>query len=195
MYRRGVVIGVLLTALLAVFSAPAAAQTPAPVSRARIVFPVAGEITPPATSQTAMEELCAFFFDFDVMHYSEESSHVGVGFGGVMPIGPRLAILAGLGLHRFGYSGGGTNLTTVYGGVAYRIPSKSKAKAFVQGVAGIDHWGDSVFMIEPGGGVEYPLTDTINFRATVGIHVGFWDGDASTGVRAAFGVSMPIGKK
>jgi hypothetical protein len=194
MYRRGVLATVLLAGASLVFARPAGAQVVTPASTTASKFSTTSELKAPTVGQSTRP--MEFFIEYNLMHYSEESSHFGLGFGGLFPLGnPRLGVVGGLNFNRFGYEGGSTTNTTVYAGMAYLVPSESKYKPFVQGVVGVDNWGDSVFMIEPGGGVSFPLTDKINFHATAGLHIGFWDGDASAGFRAGFGVSMPFGSK
>ncbi len=189
MYRRSGWIGLVLAAVLVAFAVPAAAQ----VTPAKAVGPLVW--TPSAVSQAAGKGDLALLADFQMMHYSEESSKLGFGFGAKIPWCPTASIIAALNFNRFGYEGGGTTMTSFLGGAEYRIASESKVKPFVQGLVGVDHWaGANAFVIEPGGGIEYALNETFNLRVTAGLHIGFWDGDASTGFRAGFGISMPIKK-
>jgi hypothetical protein len=188
MYRRSAWTGVILVALLVAFAAPAAAQ----VTPAKAVGPLVW--TPSAVSQEAGRGDLAVMADFQMMHYSEESSKYGFGLGLKYGWCPTASIIVALNFNRFGYEGGGTTNTSFLGGAEYRFASESKVKPFVQGLVGVDHWGTNAFAIEPGAGIEYALNETFNLRVTAGIHIGFWDGNSSTGFRAGFGVSMPIKK-
>ena len=194
MYRRSAWTGVIFVALLVAFAVPAAAQ----VTPAKAVGPLVW--TPSAVSQASGRGDLAVFADFELMHYSEESSHAGLGLGFKYGWCPEASIIVALNLHRFGYGGdgefdgGSTTLTSFLGGAEYRLASESKVKPFVQGLIGIDHWGTNAFVIEPGGGIEYALNETFNLRVTAGIHIGFWEGNTSAGFRAGFGVSMPLKK-
>lgn len=189
MYRRSGWIGLVLAAVLVAFAVPAAAQ----VTPAKAVGPLVW--TPSAASQAPARGDLAVMADFQLMHYSEESSHAGFGLGAKIGWCPEASIVVLLNFNRFGYEGGSTTNTSFLGGAEYRFASQSKVKPFVQGLVGVDHWGTSVFAIEPGAGIEYPLNETFNLRVTAGLHIGFWDGDASTGFRAGFGISMPVARK
>lgn len=196
MYRRSAWTGIILAAVLVAFAAPAAAQ----VAPEKAVGPLVW--TPSAVSQPGGRGDLAVMADFQMMHYSEESSKLGFGFGAKYGWCPDASIIVALNLHRFGYGGedgfdgGSTTLTSFLGGAEYRLASQSKVKPFVQGLIGVDHWtGVNAFVIEPGGGIEYALNETFNLRVTAGLHIGFWDGDASTGFRAGVGVSMPLAKR
>lgn len=196
MFRRSVWTGFILAAVLIAFAAPAAAQ----VTPAKAVGPLVW--TPSAAAQASGRGDLAVFADFELMHYSEESSHAGLGLGFKYGWCPEASIIVALNIHRFGYEGGdgfddgSTTMTSFLGGVEYRLASQSKVKPFVQGLIGFDRWtGASAFVIEPGGGIEYALNETFNLRVTAGLHVGFWEGDSSAGFRAGFGVSMPVGRR
>ncbi len=193
MLRRSALTGVFVPALVATFAVTAAAQTPAGPAAPKVRFDTAGAVKAVQQAEVGPPLIGV---DFQLMHYSEESAKLGFGFGFGFPWCPTADIIGGINVHRFGYDGGSTTLFSILGGALYRPPTESKVKPFVQGQVGFDRWaGETAFVFEPAGGVEYPINERVNFRVTVGAHIGFWDGDASTGFRAAFGVTMPISSR
>jgi hypothetical protein len=96
------------------------------------------------------------------------------------------------GLNKFD---GGT-VTSYLGGVRVAIPGNAKVKPFAQFVIGAEHCcGSTDLAFQPGAGVDFAVSPTLDVRVQVDFRTVRADGDTFNAQRYTFGIAIPVGAK
>lgn len=103
---------------------------------------------------------------------------------------PSVAVVGEFGLNKFE----GATITSYLGGVRfYPALEGTSVKPFVQALVGLEHCCDeNAFAFQVGGGIEVPITPTVNFRAQYDFRRSNYEGTGYNQNRFGFGVVFPI---
>jgi hypothetical protein len=163
----------------------------------------------PAAAQTAERTIESYDKEFGVKYVAlyEEGGYWGNGFlveGGykVCVYGEwRCQVIGELMIARFSELGDGVTYKQFAGGIRFGKLMSPKLRTFVQFQLGVQNDGfedsSNAFVIMPGGGVNYALTEKIDLQVMVDIPIARYDfdGDSQTlkQFRLGFGIGIPLG--
>jgi hypothetical protein len=134
---------------------------------------------------------------YSFWHFSEGNYPVGlyVDASKTLSHGSKnpLAVVGEFGLHH----ASGDTATTFMGGARMGFGGTDTVTPFVQGLAGLVHWGSNNFVIEFDGGADIRLNpkDKWCVRLEAGVPFVFETGGHSTGFQVGVGFSMNLGQK
>ena len=121
------------------------------------------------------------------------STGAGVTVDYAYPIVPltrgAVSVVGDFGLNRFD----GATVTSYLAGLRVRGNLNSRVAPFGQFLVGAEHCcGSTETALQPGFGVDFAITPTLNFRAQVDFRTVRYEGDDSNDQRYTFGVSLPL---
>jgi hypothetical protein len=88
-------------------------------------------------------------------------------------------------------------LHTAQAGIRFSGDTDGGVTPFAQMLLGIAAFGccggsDKSFVIEPGGGVDFPVGRSVSMRVAASLPIAFSDGDSAHGIRLQAGVVLPF---
>ncbi len=144
----------------------------------------------PAAAQTSLGANVTFL--------SEEGDDTGAGFEVDLSgrISPELAVVCEFGLNDFEFS----TITSYLGGVRYLPAVEASVNPFVHVLLGLERFtsegfdASNGFAFQLGGGVEFPVSDSLAVRAQYDYRRTSYDGEGFNGNRFGVGVVFPLGR-
>lgn len=132
------------------------------------------------------------------LSFQFDDGETGVGFtgdvrGNIMPLGPgHLGWVGDISFHNFD----GFTTAGYLGGVSFNIPINDKFSAYGQFLLGLEHCCEfNAFSLQPGGGVDFRLTNKMDARVGFDMRSSDYDGTWFHTPRLWFGVSFVPGRQ